>query len=53
MLLIVFFSLFVVLKSCVEYVRAEYDNVAAVIVNSMLEGIRWTESTGNFFFSYF
>ncbi|CAO2821177.1 unnamed protein product [Amaranthus hypochondriacus] len=33
------------IKSCVEYVRAEYDNVAAVIVNSMLAGIKWTEST--------
>lgn len=38
--------LFVVLKACVDYVATQYDNDTAVIVNSMLEGIKCTESTG-------
>ncbi|KNA21067.1 hypothetical protein SOVF_046680 [Spinacia oleracea] len=33
------------IKACVEYARSEYDNVAAVILNSMLEGTQRTTST--------
>ncbi|KMT16386.1 hypothetical protein BVRB_3g055310 [Beta vulgaris subsp. vulgaris] len=32
------------IKACVEYARAEYDNAAAVILGSMLEGTKRTES---------
>lgn len=33
------------IRACVEYARAEYDNAAAVILNAMLEGTKWTDST--------
>ncbi|XP_021765114.1 DNA-directed RNA polymerase III subunit RPC3-like [Chenopodium quinoa] len=33
------------IKACVEHVRAEYDNVAAVILKSMLEGAKHTVSS--------
>ncbi|KAL2920680.1 DNA-directed RNA polymerase III subunit RPC3 [Bienertia sinuspersici] len=33
------------IKACIEYAREEYDNVAAVILNSMLEGTKCTDST--------
>lgn len=46
MLLETLFSLSILLKACVEYARAEYDNAAAVILGSMLEGTKRTESEG-------
>ena len=45
--------LFVVLKACIDYVTTQYDNDTAVIVNSMLEGIKCTENTGIWFLTNF
>ncbi|XP_057547804.1 uncharacterized protein LOC130826236 isoform X1 [Amaranthus tricolor] len=33
------------IKACIDYVTTQYDNDTAVIVNSMLEGIKCTENT--------